>query len=153
MKKKLAIDLVEAEQVWLMFKLFLEGDNGSGPMGIKTMVSWLNERGYHTHGGASWGVGQMYALLTNPAYSGRLRYNWVEHRTGRRKPDSEIVYSDVPSIIEQETFDRVQASLKARNPRVTPPRVITVPILLTSLAVCATCAGAEIGSAYHAASS
>jgi hypothetical protein len=83
----------------------------------------------------------MYALLTNPVYSGRLRYNWVEHRTGRRKPDSEIIYSDVPAIIEQETFDRVQASLKARNPRVTPPRIITGPILLTGLAVCATCGG------------
>jgi site-specific DNA recombinase len=140
-KKKLAIDVVEAEQVRLMFRLFLEGDNGSGPMGIKTMVSWLNERGYRTRGGASWGVGQMYALLTNPAYSGRLRYNWVEHRTGRRKPDSEIIYSDVPAIIEQETFDRVQASLKARNPRVTPPRIITGPILLTGLAVCASCGG------------
>ena len=140
-KKKLAIDPVEAEQVRLMFKLFLEGDSGSGPMGIKTMVSWLNERGYRTRGGASWGVGQMYALLTNPAYSGRLRYNWVEHRTGRRKPDSEIIYSDVPAIIEQETFDRVQTSLKMRNPRVTPSRVITGPILLTGLAVCATCSG------------
>ena len=34
-KKKLAIDAVEAELVRLMFQLFLEGDNGSGPMGIK----------------------------------------------------------------------------------------------------------------------
>jgi site-specific DNA recombinase len=140
-KKKLAIDPVEAEQVRLMFKLFLEGNNGSGPMGIKAMVSWLNQRGYRTRGGASWGVGQMYTLLTNPVYSGRLRYNWVEHRTGRRKPESDIVYSDAPAIIEQETFDRVQTSLRARNPRVTPSRVITGPILLTGLAVCATCGG------------
>ena len=36
------------------------------------------------------------------------------------------------------TFDRVQASLKARNPRVISPRVITGPILLTGLAVCST---------------
>src|SRR5215472_2260636 len=141
-KKRLAIDPVEAERVRLMFRLFLEGDNGSGPMGIKAMVNWLNERGYRTRGGASWGVGQMYGLLTNPVYSGRVRYNWVEHRTGRRKPESDIVYSDAPAIIEQETFDRVQASLKARNPRVTPSRVITGPILLTGLAVCATCGGA-----------
>ncbi len=140
-KKKLAIDAIEAEQVRLMFRLFLEGDNGSGPMGIKTVVSWLNARGYRTRGGASWGVGQMHALLTNPVYSGRLRFNWVDNRTGKHKPESEIIYSDAPAIIDQETFDRVQASLKARNPHIASPRIITGPILLTGLAVCATCGG------------
>ena len=50
-KKKLAIDPVEAEQVRLIFRLFLEGDQGSGPMGIKAIVDWLNERGYTTRTG------------------------------------------------------------------------------------------------------
>jgi hypothetical protein len=36
-----------------------------------------------------------------------------------------------------EVFDRVQALLKSRNPRINPPRVFTGPILLTGLAVCA----------------
>src|SRR6476659_6120552 len=35
-KKKLAIDAVEADTVQLIFRLFLEGDSGSGPMGVKT---------------------------------------------------------------------------------------------------------------------
>jgi DNA invertase Pin-like site-specific DNA recombinase len=35
-KKKLAVDPVEAEQVRLIFKLFIEGHQGSGPIGIKT---------------------------------------------------------------------------------------------------------------------
>src|SRR5215831_2838007 len=34
-KKRLEIDLVEAETVRLVFRLFLEGHEGSGPMGIK----------------------------------------------------------------------------------------------------------------------
>src|SRR5215510_8282825 len=51
MKKKLSIDPVEAEQVQLIFKLFLEGNQGSGPMGIKAIASWLNERGYTTRTG------------------------------------------------------------------------------------------------------
>src|SRR5207237_6180374 len=34
-KKKLAIDEVEAEQVRLVFKVYLEGVEGSGPMGVK----------------------------------------------------------------------------------------------------------------------
>jgi Recombinase zinc beta ribbon domain len=36
----------------------------------------------------------------------------------------------------------VQALLRQRNPRVTPPRVVSGPILLTGLANCATCSGA-----------
>ena len=38
-------------------------------------------------------------------------------------------------------FDRVQALLSRRNPRINPPRVVTGPILLTGLAVCASCGG------------
>jgi site-specific DNA recombinase len=39
-------------------------------------------------------------------------------------------------------FKYVQSLLKARDPRITAPRVVTGPILLTGLAVCATCRGA-----------
>jgi len=57
-KKKLAIDPVEAEVVRLMFRLFLEGHNGCGPMGVKSIAVWLNEHGYRTRGGATWGLAQ-----------------------------------------------------------------------------------------------
>ena len=45
-KKKLAIDPVEAETVRLIFRLFLEGDGRSGPMGVKAIAVWLNTHGY-----------------------------------------------------------------------------------------------------------
>ena len=38
-------------------------------------------------------------------------------------------------------FGEVQSLLKARSPKVTPPRTVSGPILLTGLAVCATCEG------------
>ncbi|GEP12655.1 recombinase zinc beta ribbon domain-containing protein [Methylobacterium gnaphalii] len=38
-------------------------------------------------------------------------------------------------------FEAVQATLKAHNPRTTPARVVTGPILLTGLATCTTCRG------------
>ena len=50
-KKKLTVDAVEAEVVRLVFRLFLEGDDASGFMGIKTMTAWLNARGYRTRTG------------------------------------------------------------------------------------------------------
>ena len=140
-KKKLAIDPVEAETVQLLYRLFLEGDNASGPMGIKRLVIWLNQRGYRTRGGSAWGVGPVHAMLTNPVYAGRMRFN-NEARTRRRKTEGEQVFASVPHIIDPNVFERVQNSLRARNPRVTPPRTVSGPILLTGLAVCATCGGA-----------
>lgn len=140
-KRKLAIDPVEAELVQLIFRLSLEGDSSSGPMGIKTTASWLNALGYRTRGGACWGVGQIHALLTNPVYAGRMRFNRVEQKTGRVKPATELVYCDVPAIITPAIFERIQRSLKERRPSVSAPRVVNGPILLTGLAVCATCGG------------
>ena len=77
-KKKLSLEPVEAETVRLMFRLFLEGVNDSGPLGIKGMVRWLNERGYRTRGGAAWGIGPVHAMLSNPVYAGRGKF-----RSGR----------------------------------------------------------------------
>jgi site-specific DNA recombinase len=140
-KKKLAIDPVEAELVRTMFKLFLEGINGSGPLGVKKIVEWLNTHGYRTRLGSRWGVGRVHAMLSNPVYGGRLRFNRIESRTRRLKSAGEYVYCDVPGIIDPAVFERTQTLLWRRNPRVTPPRAISAPVLLTGLAVCAHCGG------------
>ena len=141
-KKKLAIDPVEAETVCLIFRLFLAGDNGSGPMGVKAIAVWLNAHGYRTRAGATWGLGPIHALLSHPVYAGRMRFNRAEARSRRRKSETEQVFAEVPAIIEPQVFEQVQCQLKARNPRITAPRVVTGPILLTGLAVCASCRGA-----------
>lgn len=140
-KKKLAIDPVEAELVRTMFKLFLEGVDGSGPLGVKKIVEWLNTRGHRTRLGSRWGVGRVHAMLSNPVYGGRLRFNRIDSRTRRLKSASEYVYCDVPAIIDPAVFERAQTLLWRRNPRVTPPRTATAPVLLTGLAVCARCGG------------
>ena len=59
-----------------------------------------------------------------------------------RKPASEVVTVPVPPIVDRETFDAVQALLKARNPKVTPARVVSGPTLLTGLIHCGKCGGA-----------
>jgi site-specific DNA recombinase len=140
-KKKLAIDPVEAEVVRLVFRLFLEGHAGSGPKGVKAIAVWLNEHGHRTRGGATGGLGPVHAMLTHPVYGGRMPFNRLEARSRRRKSVSEQVFADVPAIIEPGVFERVQTLLKERNPRVTPPRMVTGPTLLTGLAVCASCDG------------
>ena len=140
-KKRLQIDPVEAKIVRQMFQLFLEGDRSSGPMGVKRIAVWLNERRYRTRAGANWGIGPIHALLSHPVYGGRMRFNRSEARTGRRKSEAEQVFAAVPAIIDPAVFAQVQSLLKSRNPRVTPPRTVSGPILLSGLAVCATCDG------------
>src|SRR5215469_4046055 len=140
-KKKLDVDPVEAETVRLIFKLYLHGDDTSGALGVKEVVKWLNARGYRTRRGQTFGVGSIHKLLTNTVYVGCWRYNQTSSKTRKRKSDEEIVEVSVPAIIDEHVFARVQRQLHARSPKVVAPRVTTGPILLTGLAVCASCDG------------
>src|SRR5690606_7120102 len=132
-KKKLAIDPVEAEVVRLIFRLIREGDGASGPMGVKAAASWLNAHGYRTRKGARWGIGPLHKLITSTTYKGEHRFNRKVWKTREAKPESEQVVVPVDPIIDAATFDVVQAQLKSRNPKSTPPRVVTGPILLTGI--------------------
>jgi site-specific DNA recombinase len=141
-KKRLEVDVVEAEQVRLVYRLFLEGHGGSGPMGIKAIVNWLNANGHRTRSGATWGIGPVHVMLTNQVYMGIARFNTTDSKTRIRKSETEHVTAEAPIIVDPPNFEHVQSLLKLRNPRVNPPRVISGPILLTGLAYCATCSGA-----------
>ncbi len=99
MKKRLEIDAVEAELVRLVFRLCLEGSNGSGPMGVKAIVVWLNAHGYRTRSGSTWAIGPLHKMLTNGAYVGQARFNVVDSRTRTRKPKSEHIVFASPVII------------------------------------------------------
>eukprot|EP01037_Dinobryon_pediforme_P006261 gene6261-6333_t len=140
-KKKLVIDPVEAETVRLIFRLYRLGDGKSGPLGVKAIACWLNQRGYRTRKGGVFGLGVIHTILINPVYVGSSMFNKRDSRTLRAKPEHEHIAVDVEPIIPQDEFDAVSATLKSRDPRVVAPRVVTGPILLTGLAICATCDG------------
>jgi hypothetical protein len=76
-KKRLAIDPMEAETVRLIYRLLREGDGVSGPLGMKSMVNWLNVRGYRTRAGARWAIGPLYqrgsSLRSATAFTVRLK--------------------------------------------------------------------------------
>ena len=139
-KKKLDIDPVDAETPRLIFKLYLHGDGNSGALGVKEVVKWLNRNGYRSRRGETFGVASVHKILTNTVYIGQWKFNKTSSRTRQRKPDEEVVIP-VPALIEPRVFEQVQRQLHARSPRVVAPRVTTGPILLTGLAVCATCRG------------
>ena len=141
-KRVLALDEVGAEEVRLIFRMYRFGADGSGPLGVKSLVIWLNAHGHRTGTGANWGTGSLYQVLTNETYAGRAWFNRRSSKTRQLKPESEHVPITCPVIIDRDTFDAVQRTLAARNPNVAAPRETTGPILLTGLTVHTPCGGA-----------
>src|SRR5580658_10485957 len=121
-KKTLEIDPLHADTVRLAFRLALAGDGTSGLMGVKAIAKHLNERKLYTRAGGRWGIGQVHRILTRPTYIGRHEFN-KRAKNKALKPISEIITVPVPPLIDQATFDAVQAHLKSRNPKVSPPQV------------------------------
>ncbi|MFN4923525.1 recombinase family protein [Bradyrhizobium sp.] len=139
-KKKLDTDPVEAETVRLIFKLYLDGDGTTGPLGVKETTKWLNSHGYRTRRAATFGVGPVHKILTNSCYAtGQWPYGVRSSRDGRKYDASTVIHIPVPALIEQADFDRVKVKLAKSNPKSTPPRVVNGPSLLTGIAVCASC--------------
>lgn len=142
-KKVLAVEETEAPLIRQIFSLYLEGDGTVGPMGIKKIVSWLNERGYQ-YRGKPFHVSNVDVVLRRTAYMGTHYFNQTDSRTGERRPRAEWVPMAVPAIIDEATFEAVQARLADRNCRRTPPRVVSGPTLLSGIAKCGcpSCGGA-----------
>ncbi len=141
MKKKLEIDPLHADTVRLIFRLASEGDGTSGPMGVKNIVSYLNRNRMFTRSGGRWGIGQLHRVLTRRTYIGEHRFN-RRSKKGEVKPEEEVVTVAVPPLIDLEIFEAVQKRLQVNNPKVTPPRVVSGPNLLTGICYCGNCGGA-----------
>ena len=139
-KKKLEIDPLHADTVRLAFRLSLEGDGVSGRLGVKAIAKHLNERKLYTRTGGRWGIGAVHRMLTRATYIGRHEFN-KRGKTKALKPADQVIAVEVPPIIDKQTFDAVQAHLKSRNPRVTPPQVVGGPTMLTGICFCADCGG------------
>jgi site-specific DNA recombinase len=140
-KKVLAVDETEAPLIRRIFSLYLEGDGTAGPLGIKKIVSWLNGRSY-TYRGKPFHVSNVDVVLRRSTYMGTHYFNQKDSRTGVRRSRDEWVAMSVPAIIDEETFQSVQARLSERNPKHTPARIVSGPTLLTGIARCG-CMGCQ----------
>ena len=138
-KKRLEIDEREAATVRQVFKLFLEGDGTKGPMGIKDIASWLNQRGFRNKRGNAFFTSCVHQILIRETYAGVLHYNQSDSRTQKTRPRDEWVAIPVPAIVTRKEFDRVQRLLHARRPTETPARITNSDVLLTGLARCEHC--------------
>ncbi|MGC4025632.1 MAG: recombinase family protein [Mesorhizobium sp.] len=140
-KKKLEIDPLHSETIRMIYRLAVQGDGETGPMGVKAIVNYLNKRHIYTRHGGRWGIGQLYRILTRRTYIGEHEFN-KRSKAKELKPESEVVTVEVPPLVDRETFDKVQALLRHRNQKVTPARVTSGPTLLTGICHCAKCGGA-----------
>ena len=138
-KKILEIDPIQSETVRLIFLLAREGDEVSGPMGVKKITKHLNAAGIRTRDGGRWGIGAVHKVLTRTTYIGRHRFNTQFWKTRQRKPEMEVVEMAVPPIIDAAEFEAVRALLKTRSPALTAPRIVSGPTLLTGICFCAAC--------------
>lgn len=137
LKKKLEIDPAEAPTVIRMFDLVRRG-NGSGPMGVKKLVAYLNDTGVRNRG-RLWNSGQVYAMLTNETYVGRHYFNKKDFKAKRLRPREEWINIKSPQIIDESVFVEVQALLRERHRGKTPPRITSSSVLLGGLLRCADC--------------
>ena len=135
-KKKFAKDDSEAELIELIFRLCIEGDGASGPMGIKTIAAYVNSRAYRTREGKRFARSSIEKILKNEAYIGVRRWNVFDPKTKKQRPESEWITGEMPRIVSDEVFQAAQIALRQRAPKVTAPRITNSNVLLTGLAYC-----------------
>jgi site-specific DNA recombinase len=145
-RKRLQIDPEQAEIVRLIFRLRVDGDGTSGPIGIVEIAGWLNSRGYTCRKGRRFHTSTIHRILSDEIVIGR---HWTQkrvHKTKRMRPKSEWLLTEVEPIISQELFAKAQALLASSRPSVTAPRFQRSNVLLGGLCKCGTC-GSSMGIA------
>ena len=140
-KKVLVIDEAETRVVRMIFDM-ASGTEGR-PMGVKAIATWLNERGILRRG-RRFTTGGIHDILTSTTYHGLHHFNRTDSRNGRPRPPSEWVPFVVPAIIDEKTFNAVQALLQSRAPKRVAPRIVNSPTLLAGVARCGHCGAALI---------
>jgi site-specific DNA recombinase len=103
----------EAEIVRYIFSQYADG------MGYSRIIANLNDMGYRSKRGNIFGKNSLHDLLKNERYTGVYTFNLRLEKdvTGTRnpqfKPKDEWIYikGGMPSIIDRETFDKVQIKM------------------------------------------
>ncbi|MGH3544423.1 MAG: recombinase family protein, partial [Mycobacteriales bacterium] len=106
-KKKLEIDPIQAETVRRIYRMALNGVDNRGPMGLKSIATWLNENNIRTRDGGRWGLGAVHQVFTRTTYIGQHRFNTRDHKTKTPKPEREHAVMEVPAIVSEVEFEAV----------------------------------------------
>lgn len=137
----------EAEIVRIIFEKYAEGT------GYNQILTYLNSMGYRTKRGNQFGKNSLYSILENEKYVGtyvfnkRLEKNVAGKRNPTVRPREEWIIAEdvIPAIIDQRTFDIVQAKMsenKCKAGQYTAKEIY----LLSGLIFCGECGRSMCGN-------
>ena len=133
---------IDPNTSWVVRKVFTLAVGGRG---VKEIAKVLNQEGLPSAQGTGWGRGQVYNILSNEVYAGTLLWG-VEGKHHREYELSPVrVENAFPALVDGDTFRQVQAMLKSRAPKITPPREAASPHLLSGLLRCGGCGAKMFG--------
>ena len=132
-RKRLEVVEEEAAIVRLIYELALRGVDGQ-PMGTRSIAVHLQREG-HTLRGAPFRHSNLDSILKREHYSGRY-WDRTSPIVDAKATIEDAIAVACPQIIEPEVAAAVAARRAASAPRVTPPRVVNSPTLLTGICHC-----------------
>ncbi|MBP1547779.1 MAG: recombinase family protein [Oscillospiraceae bacterium] len=149
--KQLELNESEAQAVKLIFQSVLNG------VGYTNILHLLNEKGFKTKRGNSFGKNSLYDILRNEKYTGTYVYNLSESKDNRQKrnshkhkDDSEVIRIEngIPQIIDPDTFTKVQAILDDRRNKTSSAKAHEV-YLLSGKIRCGECGAIYCGNRHN----
>ena len=102
--------------------------SGEENMGVGEIMKRLNAMGISTHRGGHWTRSTVRAILINPIYTGKVRWNkrnsqreYIEGKIElvhhmNTKEDTLLVEGKHPALIDDETFEKVQKNFQFHPP-------------------------------------
>ncbi len=148
----LKVNDTEADVVRMIFNLYTSGtedsDGNFHTMGMHLIAKRLDMLGIKPRRAAQWSRSTIKDILTNPAYIGKVRWQWrkeiKKYEEGqlvvKRPKDENCILVDGmhEAIIEQDVFDKAQKILKNnRHTSVVSNKILKNP--LSGLIYCGKC--------------
>ena len=142
--KKYRIVPHEAEAIQIMFQMIADG------FSYRATINYLNEKGYRRRDGRLLSY-NITDTLRNRQYTGEYVFNQYKRKPARKwrtqkKTETEVVriQGGMPAIVDEETFEKVQALLDKRRQKNGRGRR-KGKYLLSGLTVCGVCGSAVSG--------
>lgn len=131
---RLVINSEEAERVRSIFGWYLEGESIFSIVAKASQLGWRNKqwttRASKLYGGLALRKSHLYNLLANILYTGQMRV------------DDVLYPGEHDAVIDQQTFDPVQARLKQNSPGGEKRHRTRMESLLRGLIYCSCCGSA-----------
>ena len=147
-KNKKTMLAIVPEEAIIVRKIFESYASGKG---FRAIANQLNREGHRTKKGNTFGTDSIREIITNPVYSGIIRYNrfegWSEKRRRGKTSNPILTEGKHEAIVDKELWEKVQALFAQKSKAC--PRVYDSGNLLTGLIRCPECGTPMVISRSH----